>query len=686
MIPSCINLGETPKAGIILRKFRILISFLCVCSVLFNSSSAYASAIKGIGFRKISKTANDTAEVNRHSRLVLSSVSKKVNIEYLKAHIDSAESICEKSNIELPAILHLARAEYFFQISDYNNASLEASIAMKLSESNDETVVLVRSMSFLGRYYLRTGFFKESIDYFNNTITLAEKNHLRGFVPVGYSALTNVYFAMGKTKEYNKNLLYLIEASRRENDTTLLQLGYYRLGTSLTGENRNYRNADSLQFQDYKVPDSLVFRNFKKADSLLRISLEISLKTKDTLFTILSMSGLGWNFYREKILDSAVKEYNRSLRYSIAAKAHSTSANALGNLGTIYRDMGLTELSLKYYAKAIEQAKLDNNFNSVFWVYLDMSDMYLQKKDTSNAFKNYVIYKKYSDLYLKISNTQGLADAKIRYEAETHNKELQLLSLRVRNQKLLIYGYTGLFVLSVAIGILLLSRAKINSKRRISEMNRKISDVTQANLRQQMNPHFIFNTLNSIQYYMYQHDKLATNNYLTKFSSLMRKVLENSQHTSVPLRDELDALKLYLELEMIRFKDKFDYQINVDEEIDTIMYKVPTMLIQPYVENSICHGLMPGEGKGMIKIDLKLEKEYISCTIEDNGIGREAAQEKKRRSENNHNSLGTQIITSRLELVNALYGTSLKTIYTDLKNINGEPEGTRVEIHIPILS
>jgi len=217
-------------------------------------------------------------------------------------------------------------------------------------------------------------------------------------------------------------------------------------------------------------------------------------------------------------------------------------------------------------------------------------------------------------------------------------------------------------------------------------MNRKISEVTQANLRQQMNPHFIFNTLNSIQYYMYQHDKLATNNYLTKFSSLMRKVLENSQHTSVPLRDELDALHLYLDLEKIRFKEKFDYQINIDEEIDTLLYKVPTMLIQPYVENSICHGVMPLEGNGLVKIDLKLEKEYISCVIEDNGIGREAAQEKKSKSEKSHNSLGTQIVSSRLDLVNALYGTSLKTIYTDLKNASGESEGTRVEIHIPILT
>jgi sensor histidine kinase YesM len=110
------------------------------------------------------------------------------------------------------------------------------------------------------------------------------------------------------------------------------------------------------------------------------------------------------------------------------------------------------------------------------------------------------------------------------------------------------------------------------------------------------------------------------------------------------------------------------------------------MLIQPYVENSICHGLMPGEGKGMLKIDIKLEKDFISCTIEDNGIGREAAQKRKSSQGLNHNSLGTQIVSSRLDLVNALYGTSLKTIYTDLKTTSGEPEGTRVEIHIPIIT
>jgi tetratricopeptide (TPR) repeat protein len=663
-----------------------IILFLVLITLSLSNITVSGSLSKSFDTKRKFSFSADTTLIYKYTRLALISNSKKPDLKYIKANIDTAELLCKKVNMEIPALLHLARAQYFYFLEDFNNSSHEATLALKLSEKSDETKTILETLIFLGRYSLRTGFFKESIDYFNNYISIAEKEHLKGYIPLGHRALANVYYTMGKTREFNESLHKLIVASQEENDTIFLKTGYYLLGTSLTGENRNYRKADSLEFQDYKVPDSLVFRDFVKADSLLRISFDISLKSKDTVYAILSLANLGWNFYREKKFDAAIREYNRSLSFSIPARRHDLSANAYGNLGTSYRDKGMIELSLKFYAKSIEEAKLVNSFRSVYWVYLDMSDMYLQKKDTSNAFKNYVIYKKYSDTYLKASNSQGLADAKIRYEVETHNKELQLLSLRISNQRLLIYGYTGLFVLSLAIGILIFSRAKINAKRRISEMNHKIAEITQANLRQQMNPHFIFNTLNSIQYYMYQHDKLATNNYLTKFSSLMRKVLENSQHTSVPLRDELEALNLYLELEMIRFKDKFDYEIKIDEDIDPILYKVPTMLIQPYVENSISHGLMPCEGKGLVKINLKLENEYISCTIEDNGIGREAAQEIKSRRESKHNSLGTQIVTSRLDLVNALYGTSLKTIYTDLKNIAGEPEGTRVEIQIPILT
>jgi LytS/YehU family sensor histidine kinase len=185
---------------------------------------------------------------------------------------------------------------------------------------------------------------------------------------------------------------------------------------------------------------------------------------------------------------------------------------------------------------------------------------------------------------------------------------------------------------------------------------------------------------------MYQHDKIATNNYLTKFSSLMRKTLENSQHTSVSIKDEMDALELYLELETIRFKEKFSYSIDIDEEIDPILYKIPTMLIQPYAENAIVHGLVHKEGNGYMKISLILMKDHISCIVEDNGIGRKAAMEIQKNKEDNHHSLGTKITESRLQMVNQLYKTSMKINYTDLTDASGTACGTRVEIQIPIMT
>ena len=630
------------------------------------SSSSSAQAVENI-FRKHSSSSSDTSELNRHIRNALSAESKsegKKDLNYLKASIDTAELICVEKNLEFPSALHLARAQYFFLTNDFRSTSQEATIAMKKAKSNGEMEILAKTMNLLGNYSLRTRFFMESISYFENAISIAEKNKLKGIIPASYFSLADVYTYLGDIKGQRNSLLKLIDAADKENNGWLVEVGLENLGKS-------YIDMD---------------RNFKLADSLFRQCIKVATQNKDTVYIAWAMTDMGWNFYIEKEFDSAIEIYNKSLEFSVPARIYSLSANAFGNLGTIYRDLGETEKSIMYYEKSIDQAKLGNVIFHLSWVYKDISDMFLGIRDTSKAYNNYVLYKLYSDSLLKKTSSQGLTDARIRYEADSHNKEVELLSLRLYNQRLLLYGGGGLFLLSVAVLVLLLSRAKINNKRRISEMNRKISEVTQANLRQQMNPHFIFNTLNSIQYYMYQHDKLATNNYLTKFSSLMRKVLENSRHTSVPLQDELDALKLYLDLEMIRFKDKFEYEITVDEEIDTLLYKVPTMLIQPYVENSITHGLMPGDSRGYVKIDLKLNNEHILCTIEDNGIGREAALEKKKMNNGNHNSLGTQIVTSRLDLVNSLYGTSLKTIYTDLRNVNDEPAGTRVEIQIPILS
>jgi len=647
-----------------------LIIILIILIMLPAQAADKASSLSSLSkIKPKSELQKDTATVNRLIKDATKYLSsKKGSMDMVKTYIDSAVLICEEKNIEFPARLHLLLAEYHFSTGDLRSSSEEATLALKKSADEKNNELLARIYLFFGKYYSRTRSYKESLEYLGNAIALAKKEKIRGVIPTGYYGQALVYISIGDLKARRESFRMMIEAGFMEGDSSIVSRGYHLLGTTFCG--------------DTITSD---WRNFRKADSLLKKGIAISLIRKDTFFLANSMANIGWNYYLEKMYDSSIFSYEKSLKYSIQGRLFSISANSLGNLGLIYSDLNQHEKAIKYFQKGIQQANKENDIYDLWWIYKDMSNMYLRSKDTSNAYKSYVLFKKYSDIYISKGNLDGLADAKLRYEVETHNKEVELLSLRLQNNRMLNYGLAGLIILASAIGFLIYRGSRLKNKRQISEMNRKISEITQANLRQQMNPHFIFNTLNSIQYYMYQHDKLATNNYLTKFSSLMRKVLDNSQHTSVPISDELNALNLYLELESIRFKDKFEYKINIDEEIDQLMHKVPTMLIQPYVENSICHGLIPLEGKGYVNIDLKLKDDYILCTIEDNGIGRDAARERDRKREGNHNSLGTRITASRLDLVNGLYGTSLNIVYTDLKNEEGVPSGTRVEIHIPLI-
>ncbi|MFN8209852.1 MAG: histidine kinase [Bacteroidales bacterium] len=581
-----------------------------------------------------------------------------------RAYIDSAQKLVMHNVGKIPGSLHFIEARYAFETGDYSRAEEELAYSESLAQEKGDFNLLARVLQFKGRYLLRTGFFKESREAFEKSIVVAESKGFKELVPYGYDGIASVMSAAGDIPGYRHFLREVIRSSSENKDTINVESGLLRLGNS-------YVEGD---------------RNMIKADSALKKCLELAKKKGDSYFAGFSSANIGWNFYLEKKYDSALYYYEKSLKYSIPGKQPGITANSLGNLGTIYRDLGQLEKAKKYYDKALDYAAKLNDWYTLSWVHNDLHKLYLGTGDTSMAFINFVQFKQYNDSLLSRKNNQGLADARIRYEADNHKKEIDLLSERLRNNRIMNVSISILLVLIVSIALLLITTSRINARRKLSEMNRQIAEITQANLRQQMNPHFIFNTLNSIQYFMYQHDKLATNNYLTKFSNLIRKVLENSQHTSVPLNDELDALTLYLELESLRFKDKFDFTITVDDDVDPILYKVPTMLIQPFVENSICHGIMPLDRKGHVEIEISLRNDHLLCRIEDNGIGREAARENRLKKGTNHNSLGTQITATRLELVNSLYGTDLKTIYTDLKDESGKGTGTRVEIQIPILT
>jgi len=242
------------------------------------------------------------------------------------------------------------------------------------------------------------------------------------------------------------------------------------------------------------------------------------------------------------------------------------------------------------------------------------------------------------------------------------------------------------FTVLLIIGTIIFLR--INSLRNKHEMEKRLLTISNElirsqkfALRSQMNPHFIFNSLNSIQNFVLKNDVDSANYYLSNFSTLMRKVLEYSQHNYITLYEELEMIQLYLKMEHMRFSKKFELEIKVDPKIDQHLVRIPPMLLQPYLENAILHGLQLIKHKGLLEVLISDHGDYMVINIVDNGIGREKAKAIRERS--GHKSRGLANIEKRIQLYNSISDKPLSVNIVDIVNDQGEPSGTRVEITVP---
>lgn len=233
-------------------------------------------------------------------------------------------------------------------------------------------------------------------------------------------------------------------------------------------------------------------------------------------------------------------------------------------------------------------------------------------------------------------------------------------------------------------------RARAEEEKRRVEKNlmdtkQKMADVEMQALRAQMNPHFIFNCLNSINRYIVKSDQATASLYLTRFAKLIRLILDNSNSKNVILANELEALKLYIEMEALRFDKKFSYRIIVDDKVGAECVEVPPLIIQPYVENAIWHGLLHKESGGELNIHVSMIGEgMLQCVIEDNGVGRDKARELKSKSATSRKSLGMKLTEDRLTLLNKHAELNASIDIIDLKNDHNLSLGTKVILKIPV--
>jgi sensor histidine kinase YesM len=218
-----------------------------------------------------------------------------------------------------------------------------------------------------------------------------------------------------------------------------------------------------------------------------------------------------------------------------------------------------------------------------------------------------------------------------------------------------------------------------------SDFERRVAEAEMAGLRSQMNPHFIFNCLNSIKLYATENDSEKASEYLTKFSRLIRMVLENSRSERVTLQNELTMLQLYADMEIMRFKQKLSFFVEIEPSIDANFVEIPPLLIQPYVENAIWHGLMHKSEGGSVRIRAtQPQEEMLQLTITDDGVGRARAAELRSKSASHRKSFGLKMTSERIALVNQLYQTRTQVAIEDIVSADGQPAGTEVILQIPI--
>jgi LytS/YehU family sensor histidine kinase len=226
---------------------------------------------------------------------------------------------------------------------------------------------------------------------------------------------------------------------------------------------------------------------------------------------------------------------------------------------------------------------------------------------------------------------------------------------------------------------------RLESSETKTQLQQEATELEMQALRAQMNPHFIFNSLNSINRFILQKNSPQASEYLTKFSRLIRMILQNSQASLISLESELESLELYLTLEVLRFDNHFDYKISVADDLDLSDFKVPPLIIQPYVENAIWHGLMHKEEKGQLDIEVSQEDGYLFFRVADNGSGRKKAAELASKSVIKHKSMGLCITTHRITMMQDSNGMESPVKINDLVNADGTAAGTEVIIKMPVI-
>jgi len=477
----------------------------------------------------------------------------------------------------------------------------------------------------LGSYYFMKSDYVKAMDAFLKALRLFKAVGNKRMISGAYTNIANINMKQGDLDEARNNL----KASIRLKEEINTQKGLPHA----------YQSLAAISYFEKDFDQALI--QYEKA---IRISREMN----DERMEAASLNGFAAVQFKKENYEEAIKEYRKALAlFKKIGGSERSISGVYHNMAQAYRKMGKYNEAIELLNASLQLAKEIKSNEDIKQAYLELSAFYKEKGDLSNALIAQEFAAVYKDSVINESTLRSIGELQEKYKSEERKKEIR--DLQVKNGDLQVKSTLQYSLLIVSVGAFLLTVLVIffYIKQLRAKQQRKHTELEQRTLRAQMNPHFIFNSLNSIQRMYIEGKEDIANDYMADFSRLLRSILENSGKNVIRLKEELEVVQLYMDLETMRTDHSFHYACEVAEDIDPLLVKIPPLIFQPYLENAIWHGIISKEEMGIIRLTIKKGPPgKLICQVTDNGIGFYSGKKLNGNKENA--SRGMQITAERL--------------------------------------
>jgi len=672
----------------------ILFSFVTFSNSLFCQIRTNVPVKELDSLIQILPTFQDEKLVD-HLNLIATSISQRYPdscLYYAGEAFDLANSL-EYEFGEAEAVFNIGNG-YFYKIDVKNALSkyLEILPYYRKLKTSMEYGNLLMQIGYINRFISND---LEAIKYFKQALSVYKEISVK----IGQiNSSTEMAYCYMQANLYDSAIIYyknnIIECKLHGYHNELAK-NYNDLGIVFL-----WRSEEIQKDKRYEGPNAAPY-----FDSALLINVQ----NNYLLGQAVNLENLGHSYFDHIFppqYDIAIKYYHRSILAAKNSGYNFETASTYASLGSLHAEINNFDLAKSHLDTSLHLVNVLKS--AIDTVVYSRPGRKLRTLFFTNWIKSFA-YEGYYKLYKALGNidssiyyyrmkvavedsvNQQSTQNQINYmiakvENEMIDQELVLLEKeknlqenRAQRSVQFLIGLIILVILIILITLLYFRQNKMKEEQEKSNLQQKL-------FRTQMNPHFIFNSLSSIQHLVVNEDSEKASIYLAKFSTLVRSVLYSSNKDSITIDDELKTIESYLSLQNIRYSNKFDYKVDIDPQIDTESLTIPPMLAQPFIENAIEHGVKHKKKKGNIDIRFVLDNGSIHLEIEDDGVGRAKVQELEKELKKDHHSMATEITKERLKVLNKKLKDKIDLTISDLEDEKGNPAGTKVRIILPVAS